>query len=341
MAAASYIWIETHIILLLFLLFMDWKLKTVSSLVGQSIFINSRQRPSTTSTQPNASQPHIMSNDTKILPLPRPTDEPDRESKETTSIEIATTSNVSSTDPEKSEKWEHNSESFLSQTDHEVGALGGAQQSGIVAGMHKKFRSAKTFGSRMIGGKEPKNWDKYSAYESTSYITPDTIVQERLFLRMTPKKAGHKRLMLWFRYALTGAMVSCCIYAAMKICGIIEYARVKQTTKYLNKGDLTSAWLFWVGTSLSMTTFACFLVLLQPAAASSGIPGLIAFLNGIKPSGGQSPITKIKTSWTSLQTMGAKFVGMLTSIPSGLCIGPEGVRDYCCFHVVVCTCLCD
>ena len=265
-----------------------------------------------------------MSNDTKIRPLSRPTDEPGRESKETTSIKIANTPNVSSTNPEK---WEHNSESFLSQTDHEVGALGGAQQSGIVAGMHKKFRSAKTFGSRMIGGKEPKNWDKYSAYESTSYITPDTIEQERFYLRMTPKKAAYQRLMLWFRYALTGVLVSCFIYVALKICGIIEYARVKQTTKYLNNGDLVSAWLFWVGTSLSMTIFACFLVLLQPAAASSGIPGLIAYLNGIKPNGGQSPITKIKTSWTSLQTMGAKFVGMLTSIPSGLCIGPEGVRD--------------
>ena len=269
-----------------------------------------------------------MSNDTKIRPLPPPKIRPlPRQTDEPTSIEIMNWQATSTNQRTRS----HSCDSFVSQPkNNKAEALGSAShQSRIAASFHQKFRSAKTFGSRMIGGKQPelKNWDKYSAYESTSYITPDTIEQERFYLRMTPKKAAYQRLMLWFRYALTGVLVSCFIYVALKICGIIEYARVKQTTKYLNNGDLVSAWLFWVGTSLSMTIFACFLVLLQPAAASSGIPGLIAYLNGIKPNGGQSPITKIKTSWTSLQTMGAKFVGMLTSIPSGLCIGPEGVRD--------------
>ena len=51
---------------------------------------------------------------------------------------------------------------------------------------------------------------------------------------------------------------------------------------------------------------------------------LISFLNGVEPLGGKSPITGKKTSFTSLKTMGAKWLGMLCSIPSGLCIGPEG-----------------
>jgi hypothetical protein len=36
-----------------------------------------------------------------------------------------------------------------------------------------------------------------------------------------------------------------------------------------------------------MCVFAACLVLIEPAAASSGIPGLIAYLNGVKPSGGK------------------------------------------------------
>ena len=44
----------------------------------------------------------------------------------------------------------------------------------------------------------------------------------------------------------------------------------------------------------------------------------------MEPLGGKSPITGKKTSFTSLKTMGAKWLGMLCSIPSGLCIGPEG-----------------
>jgi H+/Cl- antiporter ClcA len=224
---------------------------------------------------------------------------------------------------------EHTSQFLKQQIANELGIAGGNEYRGedflpVSAGLHEKFREDKTFGSRMIGGKEPSNWIKYSAYESTSYIEPDTIQREREFLKMTPKSTRQRRLMLWFRYALSGSLVSIVIYLALKICGIIEYARVKQTKKYLNKGDTSSAWAFWTLTSLGMTMFSCLLVLLQPAAASSGIPGLIAFLNGVEPAGGQSPITKMNTKWTSLRTMGAKFVGMLTSIPSGLCVGPEG-----------------
>ena len=73
-----------------------------------------------------------------------------------------------------------------------------------------------------------------------------------------------------------------------------------------------------------MAVFAASLVLIEPAAASSGIPGLIAYLNGVDPHGGKSPVTQKDTSFTSLKTMMAKLVGMVASIPSGLCIGPEG-----------------
>ena len=73
-----------------------------------------------------------------------------------------------------------------------------------------------------------------------------------------------------------------------------------------------------------MAIFAASLVLIEPAAASSGIPGLIAYLNGVDPLGGKSPVTQKHTSFTSLKTMFAKLVGMVASIPSGLCIGPEG-----------------
>jgi H+/Cl- antiporter ClcA len=66
------------------------------------------------------------------------------------------------------------------------------------------------------------------------------------------------------------------------------------------------------------------LVLWQPAAASSGIPGLIAYLNGAVPIGGKSPLTGKMTGFLSFETLFAKTVGMILSIPSGLCLGPEG-----------------
>ena len=199
----------------------------------------------------------------------------------------------------------------------------------------KKFTTGatKSYGSRMVGGKKPTDLEVYKKFESVSYLTPDTAEQESKFMRMTPSQSGRLRSLLWIRYTITGVVVSLTIAGALNVCGIIEKARVKMTTKLLDKAAtypdeqsdyISQAWLFWVGTSLGMNLFAVSLVLLQPAAASSGIPGLISFLNGVEPPGGKSPITKKNTSFVSVRTLVAKQLGMLASIPSGLCIGPEG-----------------
>ena len=188
----------------------------------------------------------------------------------------------------------------------------------------------KSYGSRMVGGKKPTNLEQYKSFESVSYIVPDTARQEAQFMRMTHAMSGRRRMLLWMRYTITGIVVSLCIAGALRVCGIIEKARVKETTKYLDgyysdgEPQIVAAWGFWVGTSLAMNFFAVCMVLIQPAAASSGIPGLISFLNGVMPPGGTSPVTRKVTSFVSVQTMVAKFLGMLASIPSGLCIGPEG-----------------
>ena len=179
-------------------------------------------------------------------------------------------------------------------------------------------------GSRMVGGGKPTNIVKYNKFESTSYITPDTVKQEALLMRMTKDLWTRRRAFLWFLYAVIGVSVSLLITGILTLCGIIEKARVKATGYALKDGDLGSAYLIWVGSSLGMAVFAAALVLIEPAAASSGIPGLIAYLNGVDPLGGKSPVTQQQTSFTSLKTMFAKLIGMVASIPSGLCIGPEG-----------------
>jgi len=210
------------------------------------------------------------------------------------------------------------------QADARRGFLGGEAQNGVVALLQSKFRVGSTKGSRMVGGKKPRDTERYNKYEAVSYITPDTVKVETTFLNVTPAIRSRQQLFLWFRYALTGFIVSVVIAVALRICKYIEYTRVNYTKDALNDGNITMGWLIWVGSSLGLNLVALFLVLLQPAAASSGIPGLIAYLNGVEPDGGKSTLTKKMTSFVSLKTMAAKFVGMLCSIPSGLCIGPEG-----------------
>ena len=86
---------------------------------------------------------------------------------------------------------------------------------------------------------------------------------------------------------------------------------------------LGGAWLVWTGSSLALCILSCAMVLWQPAAASSGVPGLIGYLNGVMPLG-RSPLTGKTTDFRSVQTLFAKLIGTCLSTPSGLAVGPEG-----------------
>ena len=139
-------------------------------------------------------------------------------------------------------------------------------------------------------GFEPTNLEKYNKFESTSYLTSDTAKQEALLMRMTKRLWTRRRSFLWFLYAVIGVSVSLLIFYLGALWRHREGA-VKAANCTLKDGDIGMAYLIWVGTSLGMTLFAASLVLIEPAAASSGIPGLIAYLI-VSIHLGASPITQ-------------------------------------------------
>lgn len=153
---------------------------------------------------------------------------------------------------------------------------------------------------------------------------PDTKEEESHQRTFTPAMRNRRRLFIWGLYAWLAVCVSAAIVLILHTCDLILKERVKATNKPLQRDDLLGAWCIWTGTSLVLVLVSCVGVLWQPAAASSGIPGLIAFLNGVEPKGGTSPLTGKATDFLSLQTLIAKSGGMILSIPSGLCLGPEG-----------------
>ena len=179
-------------------------------------------------------------------------------------------------------------------------------------------------GSRMVGGKKPTDIDSYNGVESIDYVIPDTVDMANMYRNMGPRKRDLRRQLMWLQYAFVGVSVALYITFILFLCSWIEEARKKLTADLLSSNEVSLAWLAWVGTSLALTMGAAVCVLLEPAAASSGIPGLIAYLNGVIPIGGKSPLTGEETCFVSLKTMVAKSIGMVLSIPSGLAIGPEG-----------------
>ena len=190
------------------------------------------------------------------------------------------------------------------------------------------------YGGRSVGGKKPRDADLYSKIEAIDFTVHDTVEESmlaRLMIQDDPKcccsRMTQRRVQLWIMYALIGAAVSGFIGMVLYICGGIETMRVtavKDILKKGGKGSIGMAWLSWTGSSMILCLMAVACVLIEPAAASSGIPGLIAYLNGVQAKGGRSPITGKATFFTSWETMVAKTLGMICSVPSGIAIGPEG-----------------
>ena len=89
--------------------------------------------------------------------------------------------------------------------------------------------------------------------------------------------------------------------------GLTEFLFVFQ------KQDFFGAFAFTVGYSIIFVVASCTLVLYQPAAAGSGIPEIIGFLNG----------TKIKDIF-KLQTLIVKFLSCAFAVGAGMPVGYEG-----------------
>ena len=179
-------------------------------------------------------------------------------------------------------------------------------------------------GSRNVGGHPPVNKSSYDEIESVDYSTPDTAEQAAYNKATSASHRKWRGCFMWFVYLCIGIAVSLFVTYVLQLCDLIQYGRVNLAMGYFESNNLGMAWFSWVGTSLLLSLGACFFVLLEPAAASSGIPAILGYLNGVVPKAGDSLITGMKTSYLSWETMLAKALGMILSIPSGLCIGPEG-----------------
>jgi len=186
------------------------------------------------------------------------------------------------------------------------------------------FKTKNHHGSRNVGGHPPHDKEAYDSIEAIDYSTPDTVQNTEFLKAQDHKDRKWRGFFVWALYFAFGCIISLVVTYTLMLCDIILGGRVAITNESLNKNDIGGAWLAWVGTSLGLCLAATFCVLVEPAAASSGIPGLLAYLNGVTPKAGKSFVTGKTTDFLSYQTMFAKLVGMIFSIPSGLCIGPEG-----------------
>ena len=117
----------------------------------------------------------------------------------------------------------------------------------------------------------------------------------------------------WLMMGIIGFSVGILGFLLHQIIDIISEFKWELTSHYIHEGDFPTAILFTIGYSLVFLITACLLVIYQPAAAGSGIPEIIGFLNG----------TRIKDIF-KLQTLIVKFLSCAFAVGCGMPVGYEG-----------------
>lgn len=112
---------------------------------------------------------------------------------------------------------------------------------------------------------------------------------------------------------LIGFSVGILGFLLHQIIDLISEVKWEHTKQFIAAGDFGSAWSWTFCYSLAFLVVATLLVVYQPAAAGSGIPEIIGFLNG----------TRIKDIF-KVQTLIVKFLSCAFTVGCGMPVGYEG-----------------
>ena len=170
-----------------------------------------------------------------------------------------------------------------------------------------------------------KNKDAYDAVGGGSFVPPDRPHdRERNEATLGPRSDFYQDVIIYSLTALLGVIMGISIWAITLAEHDLMHRREAIVDEALKSGDLGLAVAKQYGISLGMVLLCVVLCLFQPGMQSSGIPALIAYLNGSDAPKPKSPITGKETDFLGLPLMLCKGVGLIFCIASGIAVGPEG-----------------
>lgn len=151
-------------------------------------------------------------------------------------------------------------------------------------------------------------------FEANNYFSQNSEVYRKELERQDAAGNTKNSRSRWLAMGLIGFIVAIISFVVRQTVDVISTGKYTIIEPLIDQGHWGYAWLagtmyscFFVAVSAGMVLF------IAPAAASSGIPEVIAFLNGVH-------IPKI----FNVKTLGVKLLGVICSVGSGLPVGPEG-----------------
>jgi chloride channel 7 len=154
--------------------------------------------------------------------------------------------------------------------------------------------------------KRPSQWSRWCAMGLIGFV----VGLVGFVLKSTIDRIGAWRRSLLFDEECRGDPANVTLYA----CGSLTSAPSADGAHAPPGSSVSMVFPVFAGVSVAVAcAAACVIVLVQPEAASSGLPEVIAYLNGTK----QAKIFE-------LRTLIVKFVSCFLAVGSGLPVGPEG-----------------
>eukprot|EP01137_Pigoraptor_chileana_P022069 Opistho-2@86545 len=129
----------------------------------------------------------------------------------------------------------------------------------------------------------------------------------------TRKTVKFKAVIRWFMFVAIGLIVACIYKAIHVVTEHLADAKFDLLAEYLEHGQSGVAWIVNTIIMVGLVLIGVGVVLYQPAAGGSGIPEVLAFLNGAAPPRAMD-----------FRTLVCKIIGITCAVGAGLALGPEG-----------------
>ena len=151
--------------------------------------------------------------------------------------------------------------------------------------------------------------------DSMSFIAPDNRRHDEhgaRGVRAMPTSISAQGAQ-WVAFVLVGMCAAFLVSLMHDVAQLLHIEKLRLVEHVRSRDGLGLALLTHMGFSVLFITAAFACVMIAPHARGSGLPGLIAYLNGVKISG-----------FTSSRVLVCRLVGTSFSLAAGLCVGPEG-----------------
>eukprot|EP00949_MAST-11_sp_MAST-11-sp1_P004310 g4310.t1 len=160
----------------------------------------------------------------------------------------------------------------------------------------------------------PEELEHMRSFESLNYMPPNSKVYRKELEGYSRAQLDDENYDTWLMMGLIGVTVGLVGFVMKAATSAITKAKYHYVQALVDEGNIGFAWVWAAGLSSALILVATVLVVyFAPAAAGSGLPEVIGYLNGIR-------IRRI----FSFPTVIVTFISCVCAVSSGLPIGPEG-----------------